>query len=147
MSAKTILNRVNLPSVRVNTTTAASTGSLVVNNRNLGRRGELSQDFGSHSVTTREKLQLRHLMAQSQSQNLDNNPIQKRRLQQKIAVKAGELYNLDPRQLMSAGSQTVDGVARHNNRQNATYGRSNAADNYGLRDKINATKPPMRINH
>ena len=105
----------------------------MVNNRNLGARGSLSRGFGSGSALTREKMELRHLMAKSKTQTMENNPIAKRRMEQKIAAKAGELYRIDPKKLMHGGSQTVTSSS-------GFASNVNLSDNYGLRDRINAAK-------
>lgn len=147
MLPKNITTRTTLPGIRVNTGAAKET-SLVVNNRNLGARGDLSQGFGTNSATSREKMQLRHLMAKNNSALYENNPIAQRRMQQQIATKAGELYGIDPKKLMHGGSQTVSpslsgsntGLAnQHSLRSPATTPSSNAwntSTRFNLQEKI-----------
>jgi len=67
MLPKTLTTRATIPGVRVHTG-APDDSSLIVNNRHLGARGSLSGDFGSGSVTSREKMQLRHLMAKTNTE-------------------------------------------------------------------------------
>ena len=157
MSAKSFVNRTTVPSVRVNTGSANSS-SLIVNHRNLGERGGLSGEFGSGSATSREKMQLRHLMAKTNCELYENNPVAKRRVEQQIATKAGELYGIDPKKLMHAGSQTVsDGRSGAFTEASAHYGMSSVdasktaspasawhggwTDNYGLQDKMKMVRP------
>lgn len=131
MSAKSFVNRTTVPSVRVNTG-SANANSLIVNHRNLGERGSMSGDFGSGSATSREKMQLRHLMAKNNSALYENNPVVKRRMEQQIAAKAGELYGIDPKKLMHAGSQTVS--------EGRSGALTEAATHYGMGGSLDANK-------
>ena len=78
-------------------------------------------------------MELRHMMAKSKTQAMENNPIAKRRMEQKIAAKAGVLYRIDPKKLMHGGSQTVTSSS-------GFASNVNLSDNYGLRGRINAAK-------
>ncbi len=80
----------------------ASNTSLMVNHRYMGQRGELSQNFGSVALTTRDKLQLRSLMIKSSVAGYENNLIAQRRMEQKIAQKVSEVYGLDPKRMMGS---------------------------------------------
>ncbi|MBQ6436484.1 hypothetical protein IJJ27_02900 [bacterium] len=106
------------------------TQKVTVNNRFMGERGALSGGFGTHSTTTREKLRLRHMMAKTKSETYANNPIEQRRMQQKIAVQAGQLYGIDSQMLMARNmSRNVAGTGMM---------KANTSDNYGLREKMKA---------
>jgi len=124
MLPRNVTTKATLPGLRVNTG-AARQDSLIVNNHNLGARGDLSGGFGSASATSREKMQLRHLMAKTNSELYENNPIAQRRMQQQIASKAGELYGIDPKKLMNGGSKTVSPSLMGSN--------AGASSNYGAR--------------
>ena len=132
MLPRSTTTRATIPGVRVNMGAAKET-SLIVNHRNLGAKGDLSQSFGSNSVTSREKMQLRHLMAKTSSELYENNPVAQRRVQQQITERAGELYGIDPKKLMNGGSKTVQG----------TYSSTNAgaSSNYGVRIPGSTTAP------
>lgn len=117
---------------RANGTTSQK---ITINNRNMGERGALSGGFGSASASSREKLQLRHMMAKANNSLYTANPIEKRRLEQKIAVKTGQLYGIDPKKLMPKMTGSMQ--------QSNGNIRANATDNYGLREKMKAAKLPV----
>jgi hypothetical protein len=75
--------------------------SVIVNSRNLGARGEMSQGF-SETATNKmhDKVKLKRLMIHAQTETYEKNPMMQRRLKQKIATKAGELYGIDCKKIM-----------------------------------------------
>ncbi|MBQ6438292.1 hypothetical protein IJJ12_02825 [bacterium] len=129
----------------------AGGNSVVVNGRNLGARGQMSQNFGANSGGARERMQLRQLQMKAQSAAVQSNPVELKRVQQQIAIKAASLYGVDAKALM--GSGRAGGMNRQINTSNfATTGGSagtsfaagnsrpaggQTSDHYGLASKIN----------
>lgn len=89
----------------------------VVGGANVTARAQSSRQI------TADKMKLKDLMMQAQSDNLKNNPIASRRLQQKIAQKAERLYGVDRKKMMGS----LHAIS---------------AENYGMKlsDKVNGRK-------
>jgi hypothetical protein len=115
------------------TVTTVAPETIVVNNRNLGKAGNLSNSFGSTANSRmKEKRQLTMLMAKAKHEQYQTNHLEKARLNTKIAVKAATLYGMDPQKLKSVqaavrGQGAATGVAAGNQKPTGTYASSLAA--------------------
>ncbi len=123
MAFNTILSRV--PTGKLNQGIAKNSGNRLVRVNNRQLVGGVGANFGQNRQTNREKLQLRHLMTKTKSEDYSNNPIAQRRLNQQIAGKIEHSYGISAKKMMGAAC-TLRAV-------NSTMTQSNLS----LRDKVN----------
>lgn len=86
-------------SLRMQPATAHAPQRVVVNNRNLGAAGSMSQGFcTTNTINIRDKVQLKNMIVKANQAGYCTNPLEQRRLQQQINKKAQHVYGAGSRE-------------------------------------------------